>query len=163
MTVNLQAGGQAVVATRRLADGLGEVAVLQRFEPLTANWWRMFGHHAISLSAIGLVLAGMATAYILQTQRAQAADEVCDRSTRRSRTPASSATRPAPVKSDCRPTATADRRHYDAAVRASPTLGWFGGSRPFALQRRDGLAALTRPAPASTRGPFAGRPGGASE
>lgn len=38
----------------------------------------MFGHHAVSLSAIALVLAGMATAYILQTQRAQAADEVCD-------------------------------------------------------------------------------------
>ncbi|CAO4155909.1 PAS domain-containing sensor histidine kinase [Methylorubrum aminovorans] len=78
MTVNLQAGGQAVVAARRLADGSGEVAVLQRFEPITADWWRMFGHHAVSLSAIALVLAGMATAYILQTQRAQAADEVCD-------------------------------------------------------------------------------------
>ncbi|ACK81413.1 PAS domain-containing sensor histidine kinase [Methylorubrum extorquens] len=78
MTVNLQAGGQAVVAARRLADGMGEVAVVQRFEPLADNWWRMFGHHAVSLSAIALVLAGMATAYILQTQRAQAADEVCD-------------------------------------------------------------------------------------
>ncbi|MDT9155996.1 hypothetical protein RSW20_25005, partial [Escherichia coli] len=35
MTVNLQGGGQAVVAARRLADATGQVAVVQRFEPIT--------------------------------------------------------------------------------------------------------------------------------
>ncbi|MEH3117368.1 MAG: ATP-binding protein [Methylorubrum populi] len=78
MIVGLQGGGQAVVAARRLSDGSGQVAVVQRFEPITAEWWRRLWHHAVTLSAIGLVLAGMAVAYILQTRRAQAADEVCE-------------------------------------------------------------------------------------
>jgi two-component system cell cycle sensor histidine kinase PleC len=48
----------------------------------------MFGHHAVSLSAIALVLAGMATAYILQTQRAQAADSPIPSDSRRAATTA---------------------------------------------------------------------------
>ncbi|MEE7456749.1 PAS domain-containing sensor histidine kinase [Methylorubrum populi] len=78
MLVTLQAGRQAIVAVRRLSDGTGQVAVSQSIEPIAAEWWRLFWNHAVTLTAIGLVLIGTATAYILQTQRAQSADEVCD-------------------------------------------------------------------------------------
>ena len=78
MLVTLQGDRQAIAAVRRLPDGAGQVAVLQSVEPIAAEWWRLFWNHVVTLTAIGFVLIGTAAAYILQTQRAQSADEVCD-------------------------------------------------------------------------------------
>ncbi|MBD8905923.1 PAS domain-containing sensor histidine kinase [Methylorubrum zatmanii] len=78
MTVGLQAGGQAIVAARRLPDGVGQVAVVQPLEQIESEWWRLLWNQAVTLVAVSLVLTGTAAAYILQTRRAQAADEVCD-------------------------------------------------------------------------------------
>ncbi|CAO4180838.1 histidine kinase [Methylorubrum populi] len=78
MTVGLQAGGQAIVAARRLPDDLGQIAVVHPLEPIESEWWRLLWNQTVTLMAISLVLTGTAAAYILQTRRAQAADEVCD-------------------------------------------------------------------------------------
>ncbi|WP_232629247.1 PAS domain-containing sensor histidine kinase [Methylobacterium sp. Leaf118] len=78
LRVGLHGGGEAIAAAAHLPDGYTRVAVIQPVAPIDAEWWRQFWNHVISLSAVALVLAGLAAAYILQTRRARAADAVCD-------------------------------------------------------------------------------------
>jgi two-component system cell cycle sensor histidine kinase PleC len=78
MTVGLHGGGQAIAAVMRRPGSDLQVAVIQPLAPLDAAWWRSFWSHAVVLCAVTLMLTGIAAAYIIQTRRARAADQVCD-------------------------------------------------------------------------------------
>ena len=78
LTLRLAGGEESIVAVHSLPSG-GQVAVLQPVEAVTAGWRRRMIDQAILLAAVAIVVAGIGLAYALQTRRARAADEVCER------------------------------------------------------------------------------------
>ena len=83
MILTLADGTEAVAASHRLANGAGQVAVIQRVADVTAAWWQRLLTQMVLLGATALVIVGTGTAYALQTRRAYAADRVCDEVRRR--------------------------------------------------------------------------------
>ena len=79
MAVTTRGGEPALAAVRNLANGRGQVAVIQPLPRATARWWAQAIDHAALLGAAALVIVCTGLAYVLQAHRARVVDEVCER------------------------------------------------------------------------------------
>jgi two-component system cell cycle sensor histidine kinase PleC len=83
MRIRLANGDEAIATVRTLPATGGQIALLQPVATVLAGWQtRTFGQ-ATLLAAMAVVLIGIGAAYFMQAGRAQAADRVCDKVTRR--------------------------------------------------------------------------------
>ncbi|MGV6874411.1 PAS domain-containing sensor histidine kinase [Pseudochelatococcus sp. B33] len=73
------AGGEPALATVRNLPGGGQVAVVQTEADALAKWRADITGQTTLLAAAAFVLIAMAMAYFMQTRRARAAEEVCER------------------------------------------------------------------------------------
>lgn len=79
MTIKLKDGNEGIATVRSLAASSGQVAVVQPLPHVLAGWWtRTIGHVSL-LGATIVVLLGIGIAYMMQSNRARAADEVCEK------------------------------------------------------------------------------------
>lgn len=79
MTIKLSDGTDAIATVRSLPSSSGQVAVVQPLSRVFSGWWtRTIGHVSL-LGATILVLLGIGVAYVMQANRARAADEVCEK------------------------------------------------------------------------------------
>jgi two-component system, cell cycle sensor histidine kinase PleC len=79
MTIKLKDGDEGIATVRSLAASSGQVAVVQPLPHVLAGWWtRTIGHVSL-LGATIVVLLGIGIAYMMQSNRARAADEVCEK------------------------------------------------------------------------------------
>ncbi|WP_343232387.1 sensor histidine kinase [Microvirga terricola] len=79
MTIKLASGDEGIATVRSLPTSLGQIAIVQPIPRLLEGWWsRTIGHVSL-LGGTILVLLGLGIAYVMQANRAQAADEVCEK------------------------------------------------------------------------------------
>ncbi|MFT0892874.1 PAS domain-containing sensor histidine kinase [Pseudochelatococcus sp. G4_1912] len=78
LRINL-ASGEAALATVRNLPGGGQVAVVQSEAEALSIWRENFNGQTTLLGASAFVLMALALAYFVQTGRARAADDVCER------------------------------------------------------------------------------------
>jgi two-component system cell cycle sensor histidine kinase PleC len=79
MTVRLADGQDAIATVRSLAASSGQIAVVQPLPRVLASWQaRTLGQVSL-LGAAAIVLLGIGLAYVMQANRARAADEVCEK------------------------------------------------------------------------------------
>jgi two-component system cell cycle sensor histidine kinase PleC len=79
MTIKLKDGNEGIATVRSLSASSGQVAVIQPLPHVLAGWWtRTIGHVSL-LGATIVVLLGIGIAYMMQSNRARAADEVCEK------------------------------------------------------------------------------------
>ena len=79
MTIKLKDGSEGIATVRSLGVSSGQVAVVQPLPHVLAGWWtRTIGHVSL-LGATIVVLLGIGIAYVMQSNRARAADEVCEK------------------------------------------------------------------------------------
>ncbi|HZH53297.1 MAG TPA: ATP-binding protein [Microvirga sp.] len=79
MTVKLANGQENIATVRALAASDGQIAVIQPLPRVLSGWWtRTIGHVSL-LGATIMVLLGIGVAYVMQANRARAADEVCEK------------------------------------------------------------------------------------
>ncbi|HEY8382715.1 MAG TPA: ATP-binding protein [Microvirga sp.] len=77
MTIRLADGEPAIATVRALASSGGQIAVVQPLPRVLASWQaRTIGQVSL-LGAVTIVLVGIGAAYMMQSNRARAADEVC--------------------------------------------------------------------------------------
>ncbi len=78
LRIQLATGVPALATVRNLPGG-GQVAVIQPEADALANWRADITSQTTLLAAAAFVLVAMAMAYFMQTRRARAAEEVCER------------------------------------------------------------------------------------
>jgi two-component system, cell cycle sensor histidine kinase PleC len=79
MTIKLASGGEGIATVRSLPASSGQIAIVQPLPRVLAGWWtRTIGHVSL-LGATIVVLLGIGIAYVMQANRARAADEVCEK------------------------------------------------------------------------------------
>jgi len=79
MTIRLAGGEDGIATVRSLAASDGQIAVIQPLPRVLSGWWtRTIGHVSL-LGATIVVLLGIGIAYVMQANRARAADEVCEK------------------------------------------------------------------------------------
>ncbi|MCB8820028.1 sensor histidine kinase [Microvirga rosea] len=79
MTIRLASGDQGIATVRSLSGSNGQIAVVQPLPHVLSGWWtRTIGHVSL-LGATIVVLLGIGIAYVMQANRARAADEVCEK------------------------------------------------------------------------------------
>ncbi|MDF2688353.1 MAG: sensor histidine kinase [Microvirga sp.] len=79
MTIRLPGGIEGMATVRSLAASSGQIALVQPMPHILSGWWtRTIGHVSL-LGATILVLLGIGVAYVMQANRARAADEVCEK------------------------------------------------------------------------------------
>jgi two-component system cell cycle sensor histidine kinase PleC len=79
MRITLPGGSEAFATVRNLAAPLGQVAVLQPVSRALSAWQERRGALIILFGSAGFVLAAITLAFVLQSRRARAADDDCDR------------------------------------------------------------------------------------
>jgi len=83
MTLKLSNNEEAIATVRNLPGSGGQIALVQPLPRALAGWQaRMFGQASL-LAALIVVLVAIGIVYFLQASRARAADEVCERVSRR--------------------------------------------------------------------------------
>jgi two-component system cell cycle sensor histidine kinase PleC len=79
MTIKLTGGEDGIATVRSLTASYGQIAVVQPLPRVLSGWWtRTIGHVSL-LGATIVVLLGLGIAYVMQANRARAADEVCEK------------------------------------------------------------------------------------
>jgi len=79
MTIKLPGGGEGMATVRALHASSGQIALVQPMPHILSGWWtRTIGHVSL-LGATIVVLLGIGIAYVMQANRARAADEVCEK------------------------------------------------------------------------------------
>jgi PAS domain S-box-containing protein len=79
MRIKLTNGEEAIATVRALPAGSARLAVVQPLSRVLENWWsRVLGQVSL-LGAAAVVLAGTGLAYVMQANRARAADDVCEK------------------------------------------------------------------------------------
>jgi two-component system cell cycle sensor histidine kinase PleC len=79
MTMRLASGQEGIATVRALSASSGQIAVVQPLPRVLSGWWtRTIGHVSL-LAATIVVLLGIGVAYVMQANRARAADEVCEK------------------------------------------------------------------------------------
>ncbi|MFC4174659.1 ATP-binding protein [Microvirga sp. GCM10011540] len=79
MTIRLASGQEGIATVRSLPASSGRIAVIQPLPDVLSGWWtRTIGHVSL-LAATIVVLIGIGIAYVMQANRARAADEVCEK------------------------------------------------------------------------------------
>jgi two-component system cell cycle sensor histidine kinase PleC len=79
MTIKLTGGEDGIATVRSLTASDGQIAVVQPLPRVLSGWWtRTIGHVSL-LGATIVVLLGLGIAYVMQANRARAADEVCEK------------------------------------------------------------------------------------
>lgn len=79
MTIRLASGVDGIATVRSLPASSGQIALLQPLPRVLSGWWsRTIGHVSL-LAATIVVLLGIGIAYVMQANRARAADEVCEK------------------------------------------------------------------------------------
>jgi two-component system, cell cycle sensor histidine kinase PleC len=79
MTIRLNDGANGIATVRALASSSGQIAVVQPLPDLLTAWRARTVGQVTLLGAVTLVLVGIGAAYIMQANRARAADEVCEK------------------------------------------------------------------------------------
>jgi two-component system cell cycle sensor histidine kinase PleC len=79
MTIRLSDGANGIATVRALASSSGQIAVVQPLPDLLTAWRARTVGQVTLLGAMTLVLVGIGAAYIMQANRARAADEVCEK------------------------------------------------------------------------------------
>ncbi|MFC0283073.1 ATP-binding protein [Camelimonas abortus] len=83
MEITLADGRRALATVRNLPAPLGQLAVAQPLDDALAAWRAAIRNNATLLLTASLVLVAIAAAYFMQSARARAADDVCERVTAR--------------------------------------------------------------------------------
>ncbi|WP_147046889.1 PAS domain-containing sensor histidine kinase [Methylobacterium gnaphalii] len=83
MIMRLADGAEVIAAVHSLPNNSGQVAVIRPVAHVTAAWWERLCTLAVLFGATTLVVAGIGTAYTLQSRRARASDRVCEEVRRR--------------------------------------------------------------------------------
>ena len=79
MTIKLPGGIEGMATVRALHASSGQIALVQPMPHILSGWWtRTIGHVSL-LGATIMVLLGIGVAYVMQANRARAADEVCEK------------------------------------------------------------------------------------
>ncbi len=79
MTIKLPGGSEGMATVRALHASSGQIALVQPMPHILSGWWtRTIGHVSL-LGATIVVLLGIGVAYVMQANRARAADEVCEK------------------------------------------------------------------------------------
>ncbi|SCX96110.1 PAS domain-containing sensor histidine kinase [Microvirga guangxiensis] len=79
MTIKMAGGNEGIATVRALQASSGQIAIVQPLPHVLAGWWtRTIGHVSL-LGATIMVLLGIGVAYMMQANRARAADEVCEK------------------------------------------------------------------------------------
>jgi len=79
MTIRMADGNEGIATVRALSASSGQIAVVQPLPHVLDSWWtRTIGHVSL-LGATIMVLLGIGVAYMMQANRARAADEVCEK------------------------------------------------------------------------------------
>ncbi|KAB0265645.1 sensor histidine kinase [Microvirga brassicacearum] len=79
MTIKLASGEDAIATVRSLPASSGQIALVQPLPRVLSGWLsRTIGHVSL-LGATIVVLLGIGIAYVMQANRARAADEVCEK------------------------------------------------------------------------------------
>jgi two-component system cell cycle sensor histidine kinase PleC len=79
MTIKLATGQDGIATVRSLGGSTSQIAVVQPLANVLGNWWaRTLGQLSL-LGAAAVVLIGIGIAYFMQANRAQAANEVCEK------------------------------------------------------------------------------------
>jgi two-component system cell cycle sensor histidine kinase PleC len=79
MTIKLASGGEGIATVRSLPASSGQIAIIQPMPHVFSGWWKRTIGHVSLLGATIMVLLGIGIAYVMQANRAQAADEVCEK------------------------------------------------------------------------------------
>ncbi|MGO4572783.1 PAS domain-containing sensor histidine kinase [Microvirga sp. 2TAF3] len=79
MTIRLASGEQGIATVRSLPASSGQIAVVQPVPHVLSGWWTHTIGHVSLLGATIVVLLGIGIAYVMQANRARAADEVCEK------------------------------------------------------------------------------------
>jgi len=79
LTIRLADNSSAIATVRNLSASGGYIAVVQSMDNLYALWRTRTINQVSLLGAIALVLIGIGSAYFIQADRAQLADNVCER------------------------------------------------------------------------------------
>jgi two-component system cell cycle sensor histidine kinase PleC len=83
MTIRIASGEEAIATVRNLPGSAGQIALVQPVPRALSEWQaRTFGQASL-LVAVTLALVSIGAVYFMQSSRARAADEVCDRVSRR--------------------------------------------------------------------------------
>ncbi|MFL5186858.1 MAG: hypothetical protein ACJ8BH_15830 [Microvirga sp.] len=78
MTIKLPGGIEGMATVRALHASSGQIALVQPMPHILSGWWtRTIGHVSL-LGATIMVPLGIGVAYVMQANRARAADEVCE-------------------------------------------------------------------------------------
>jgi two-component system cell cycle sensor histidine kinase PleC len=79
MTIKLASGEDGIATVRSLPASSGQIALVQPLPRVLSSWLsRTIGHVSL-LGATIVVLLGIGIAYVMQANRARAADEVCEK------------------------------------------------------------------------------------
>ncbi|KLK92698.1 histidine kinase [Microvirga vignae] len=79
MTIRMSDGNEGIATVRSLPSSSGQIAIIQPLPHVLSGWWtRTIGHVSL-LGATIMVLLGIGVAYMMQANRARAADEVCEK------------------------------------------------------------------------------------
>ncbi|PVE25570.1 PAS domain-containing sensor histidine kinase [Microvirga sp. KLBC 81] len=79
MTIRMSDGNEGIATVRSLPSSSGQIAIVQPLPHVLSGWWmRTIGHVSL-LGATIMVLLGIGVAYMMQANRARAADEVCEK------------------------------------------------------------------------------------
>ncbi len=78
MRITLPGGMEVLAAVRNLAAPLGQVAVMQPVSRVLSTWQQRRSGLALLFAMAGIVLTAITVGFVLQSQRARAADEDCD-------------------------------------------------------------------------------------
>jgi len=79
MTIKMPDGNEGIATVRALPASSGQIAIVQPLPHVLSGWWtRTIGHVSL-LGATIMVLIGIGVAYMMQANRARAADEVCEK------------------------------------------------------------------------------------
>ncbi|MBZ6076436.1 sensor histidine kinase [Microvirga puerhi] len=79
MTIRLASGDQGIATVRSLPASNGQIAIVQPLPHVLSGWWARTVGHVSLLGATIVVLLGIGIAYVMQANRARAADEVCEK------------------------------------------------------------------------------------
>jgi two-component system cell cycle sensor histidine kinase PleC len=79
MTIRMPDGNEGIATVRSLHASSGQIALIQPLPSVLSSWWtRTIGNISL-LGATIVVLLGIGVAYVMQANRARAADEVCEK------------------------------------------------------------------------------------
>ena len=79
MTIKLASGVDGIATVRSLPASSGQIALVQPLPRVLSGWWSRTVGHVSLLGATIVVLLGIGIAYVMQANRARAADEVCEK------------------------------------------------------------------------------------